>query len=349
MAHQLYTNPLTGKTSMAYVGEPPWHGLGQQLTPESSREEWLIESGMDFNIAAKPVLFYVPESDIVIPYPNRVALYRDDTNAPLALVSDKFRVVQPSQIMEQQFNICDALGATMETAGVLFDGKRFWSMSRLGNNLVWGEDLLEDFVLIATACDGTMATIIRRTMVRVVCNNTLTMATATGSKYELRVPHQMDVEFDKVRVALGIDDAGALVSLQQTIKSMSEYHIDGDEALGYIVSVLHGVEVNQDTIAEALPEPTDELSEETPCGSIEKLKESKIVKEIYTLWDGAGKGSTMDTADHTLWGCLSAITEYQDHHRASKSIDHRLNRMWFGDGEVIKNRAYKLASEMVGA
>lgn len=345
MAHQLYTNPVTGKTSMAYVGETPWHGLGQKLTPESTREEWLIESGMDFNIAAKPVLFYVPESEIVIPYPNRVALYRDDTNAPLALVSDKFRVVQPSQIMEQQFNICDALGATMETAGVLFDGRRFWSMSRLGNNLAWGEDSLEDFVLIATACDGTMATTIRRTMVRVVCNNTLTMATAAGGRYELRIPHQMDVGFDKVRVALGIDDAGALMSLQQTIKSMSEYRIDEDEALGYIVSVLHDV-------TEILPESTDELSDEIPCdniGTIEKLKESKTVKDIYTLWDGAGKGSTMDTADHTLWGCLNAITEYQDHHRLSKSVDHKLNRMWFGDGEVIKNRAYKLASEMVGA
>lgn len=346
MAHGIYINPTTGKASMAYVGETPWHGLGQKLTPESTREEWIIESGMDFSIVVAPVIFYVPESEIVMTYPNRVALHRSDNNLPLSLVSDKFRVVQPKDIMEQQFNICDALGATMETAGVIFDGRRLWSLSRLGSNFSLGvdnEDMINDFVLIATACDGTMATTIRRTMIRVVCNNTLTMATAAGAKYEIRVPHQIEVEFSKVRQALGIDDDSIIPTLESTIKSMSEYKLDEEEALGYIVSVLYDRPVSIES------DPTEESDDATATEPTNDPKDSKVVKDIYALWDGKGRGATMNTADHTLWGVLNAVTEYQDHHRASKSPDHQLNRMWFGDGEVIKNRAYQLASEMVGA
>jgi hypothetical protein len=33
MAHQL--DLTTGKAAMAYVGDTPWHGLGQQLTVNS--------------------------------------------------------------------------------------------------------------------------------------------------------------------------------------------------------------------------------------------------------------------------------------------------------------------------
>ena len=33
--------------SMAYVGETPWHNLGQQLEPKQPIEVWAREAGMD--------------------------------------------------------------------------------------------------------------------------------------------------------------------------------------------------------------------------------------------------------------------------------------------------------------
>lgn len=42
--------------SMAYVGETPWHNLGQQLEPKQPIEVWAREAGMDWTIRSSPVL-----------------------------------------------------------------------------------------------------------------------------------------------------------------------------------------------------------------------------------------------------------------------------------------------------
>ena len=56
MAHELTTRE-NGFTEMAFVGETPWHGLGQQLTHDSTIEEWQVASGMDWTIEQTPVCF----------------------------------------------------------------------------------------------------------------------------------------------------------------------------------------------------------------------------------------------------------------------------------------------------
>ena len=64
MAHEIDTvsRPnLNG--SMAYAGDNPWHGLGQQLNPDSPIEEWATQAGMDWQAEAKPVLFYDDYTD----------------------------------------------------------------------------------------------------------------------------------------------------------------------------------------------------------------------------------------------------------------------------------------------
>ena len=49
MAHMLATT-AEGKAAMAYVGETPWHGLGQKLTDDAPLEVWAKESGLDFQL-----------------------------------------------------------------------------------------------------------------------------------------------------------------------------------------------------------------------------------------------------------------------------------------------------------
>ena len=48
MAHELYFNDE--KASMAFIGDTPWHGFGQELTPNSPLEVWITEAGMDYLI-----------------------------------------------------------------------------------------------------------------------------------------------------------------------------------------------------------------------------------------------------------------------------------------------------------
>jgi len=47
MAHEI-AKTADGRDAMAYVGDTPWHGLGQVLTADASLDTWATESGLDF-------------------------------------------------------------------------------------------------------------------------------------------------------------------------------------------------------------------------------------------------------------------------------------------------------------
>ena len=50
MTHQL--------ESMAYVGEAPWHGLGNRLPQRQPIDVWAREAKMDWSIREAPVQFF---------------------------------------------------------------------------------------------------------------------------------------------------------------------------------------------------------------------------------------------------------------------------------------------------
>jgi hypothetical protein len=58
------------------------------------------------------------------------------------------------------------------------------------------------------------------------------------------------------------------------------------------------------------------------------------------LFSGEGKGSDMASASGTAWGLLNGITEFVDHSRRARSQDYRLDSAWFGQGALIKEKAY---------
>ena len=50
MAHE-----LASSKDMAYVGETPWHGLGNKLPQNQPIEIWQKSAGMDFEIKQTPM------------------------------------------------------------------------------------------------------------------------------------------------------------------------------------------------------------------------------------------------------------------------------------------------------
>jgi len=44
---------------------------------------------------------------------------------------------------------------------------------------------------------------------------------------------------------------------------------------------------------------------------------------------------------------LNAVTEFIDHQRRAKTVDHRLDSAWFGTGAAVKNRALEQAMSLV--
>ena len=167
--------------SIAYVGERPWHGLGNRLEPDQPIDVWKRNAGMDWTIEESEVRFITGGNSngigTISAFPEQKVLYRSDTKAPLSVVSKRFHVVQPSAILEFYRDLTAVGGFELETAGVLREGRKFWALAKTGQStLLKGRDRVDGYLLLATACDGTLATTAQFTSVRVVCNNTLAIA-----------------------------------------------------------------------------------------------------------------------------------------------------------------------------
>ena len=202
----------TARAGMAYMGDTPWHGLGQKLTDGASLETWQQEAGLDWECVPAPVEFKRAMVDTfgMDTVERRQAnghrvLYRSDTGDALSIVSDRYRPVQPRDVIEFYRDLTDRYGFALETAGSLKGGRKIWALANTRNaTRLRGGDNVGGYLLLATSFDGSMATQARFTSVRVVCNNTLTIA-ARGQA-DVTVRHSTQFDANKVKLDLRIGE-----------------------------------------------------------------------------------------------------------------------------------------------
>ena len=106
--------------TMAYTGQTPWHGLGNVLPPQQSLDIWLQAAGMNWTIEQSDVMFNVASDALHIrPYSDSKVLYRSDTLAPLSVVSSRYNVVQPHEVLHFYQDLVEARSFELEKAGEL--------------------------------------------------------------------------------------------------------------------------------------------------------------------------------------------------------------------------------------
>ena len=192
--------------TMAYAGDKPWHGLGNKLATPQPIEIWKRQAGMDWMIEESEVRYITGNHTVgaIHSFPEQKVLYRSDTKRPLAVVSKRFQVVQPEEVLEFYRDLTEHAGFELETAGVLKEGRKFWALARTGQSATLkGKDQVNGYLLLATACDGSLATTAQFTSVRVVCNNTLQIALG-DNRGAVKVPHRSEFNPDAVKQQLGI-------------------------------------------------------------------------------------------------------------------------------------------------
>ncbi|MGL6237243.1 DUF932 domain-containing protein [Aeromonas dhakensis] len=121
--------------TMAYTGQTPWHGLGNVLPSQQSLDIWLQAAGMDWTIEQSDVMFNVASDALHIrPYSDSKVLYRSDTLAPLSVVSSRYNVVQPHEVLHFYQDLVEAGGFELETAGSLKGGRKLWALAKTGQD-----------------------------------------------------------------------------------------------------------------------------------------------------------------------------------------------------------------------
>jgi len=314
---------------MAYVGETPWHQLGNALPARQPLEVWAQKAGMDWTIHETPVRYMAERAGAlgqIMTFDDQKVLYRSDTKAPLSVVSGRYQVVQPREVLEFYRDLTEVSGFELETAGVLKAGKKFWALARTGKEAsLKGSDLIRGYVLLATSCDGSLATTATPTTIRVVCNNTLTIA-INGATCAVKVPHSTVFDAQGVKKQLGIA-VSHWDSFIYRMKTLSERKVKTHEAMNYFLKVL--------CRADSHVEPAQGLMNE------------RALKRVQAIYDGsAGKGAELASSQGTAWGLLNAVTQYVDHERRARTQDHRLDSAWFGQGAALKQRALDQALQM---
>lgn len=317
MAHEI--DMSNGRANFAYVGEHAWHGLGQQLSPDASLQVWEQEAGFNWEILQGPVCTPLGEAHGggLLQMPTKQLLYRSDTLAPLAVVSDKYKVVQPKEVLHFYEDLIESAGFKLETAGMLFDGKKFWALAKTNYDAeVIPGDAVHQYLLLCTACDGSLATTAKFTSVRVVCNNTATMALA--GKQHIKVPHSTTFDPNSVKKQLGI--AGETFGLfMQQARQLANAEMSRQDAAKFLVNLVG------DPLVSVEDQP---------------LPAANVMHRIYALWDREGRGNEL--TGHTRWGMWNAVTEYYDWDTGHKTADARMEAAWFGAGDRVKTEAFEL-------
>ncbi len=326
MAHNLATT--NGETAMAFYGETPWHGLGTRLNEPATAAEAIAAAGLDYNVELTPLV----TSD-GLPVPKRKAVVRADNRDVLGVVGNGYVPIQNRQC----FGFLDAVvadgGLRYHTAGALGRGERIWLLAKLpGHVRVKGtDDITEKFLLLSNAHDGTAALRVFFTPIRVVCQNTLSMAERGGFGQGISILHKGDLvaKVCEAQKVLGLahrfyDD------LEGQINKLASHYATPEQLAGFFKTLY--------------PDPID----------AEKTRAENTRRELVRLFE-EGKGQEIYDIRHTTWAALNAVTEYVDHHRPTRArteaerADRRLRSQWFGSGAKLKAKAWGLAMAMANS
>lgn len=333
MAHLVYS--INGEDSMAYVGELPWHGLGQKLDPDLPLEVWAKKAHLDWQVERAPVRYDVPmgyrDSSMQFALPTRHVLYRSDTHEPLSVVSNRFKIVQPEEILEFYRDLVEKHDFKLETAGSLDNGRRVWALAKTGKDArIMGVDKLEGYLLLMTAYDASLATTAKFTTVRVVCNNTLEMAVDStmrdkaGRFMQVKVPHGANFDANQVKFDLGLVNQ-VWSKMVDRIYEMANTKINTQQAVKFFVELYGEDFIGMDTIEEKKLEKVEEL--------------------VHYFNDSPG--ADMNSAHQTVWGLVNAVSYMTDHAHKARNKNNRFKHAVMTGGASLKRKAWAAADNLV--
>ena len=319
MAHELEIQK-NGEADMAYVGETPWHGLGKRVPNDVSPEQMLKAANLDWEVSKKQ-LFFNSEGGLV---PTKAqALVRSTDNKVLTIVSDNWNPVQNLEAFEFFNDFVHAGDMEMHTAGSLKGGKMVWAMAQIKESFtLFGGDKVEGYLLFSNPHEFGRSIDVRFTPVRVVCNNTLTLALGSTAKHAVKINHRAVFNGDSVKETLGI------------AKDQLSHYKEQAQFLGQ-------KKYNKETIVEyfnrVFPSMSkDEMKRANTAFPISRQAEEAMA--VVHTQPGA------NFAEGSWWQAFNAVT-YMTDHKMGRSRDSRLTSAWYGLNRVKKERALDLAVE----
>lgn len=310
MAHAI--EMVNGKAQMAYVGDLPWHGLGTKLPQGVSPDQMMKAAGLDWEVEKRPMSY--PSATGELLDTNRFCLVRKTDDKLLTTnMSGNWNPVQNSTAFDFFNEFCQEGQMDMHTAGSLRDGQRVWALAKLGSDFeLFNGDKIEGFLLFSNPHEFGKTVEIRFTPIRVVCNNTLTMALGGKTNSMFRMHHRMKFYPEMVKETLGLA-SHQMSDFKELATYLGSKPLTKKKFRQYIVDVF---------------------------GESEKGELNKTAQKAYDVLE-TQPGA--EFARGTFWQAVNAVTYTMDH-LYGRNVDSRLANSWFGGGAKLKLDAFKKAA-----
>tara|TARA_R100001530_G_scaffold16121_1_gene14252 strand:+ start:242 stop:1198 length:957 start_codon:yes stop_codon:yes gene_type:complete len=310
--------------TMAYAGEKPWHGIGTQVSEELMPMEMLKSAKLDWKVLKKNVYFENDGRYIQADTRNHV-LVRSDNNKVLGPAGPEYVPFQNEEVIDFYTKFCEAGHMTMETMGSLNEGRHVFALAKLKDYfVVKGKDKVDAYLLISHPHEWGKADKFLFTPIRVVCQNTLTMALGKkGQSY--RVPHIQPFTTD---IKLKVEEALGICSEQlKELKVRAEH----------LVGVQYSEKKLQEYVAKLYQPELIAKKEKNLLGNFRP-----IAQDVYTA---VQRQPRIKESHGTWWEAFNGVTWYIDH-ESGREQEKRLESAWFGTKASTKREALDLAVKM---
>ena len=315
MAHEL--EMIDGAASMAWAGETPWHGLGKKVHNDLTPDQMMEEANLDWSVEKVPLFGHFRGQRVET---DKFALVRDRDAKLLTVVGDDWEPVQNSEAFQFFHDFVMEGNMEIHTAGSLKGGTMVWALAKVKESFtVFGRDRVDSYLLFTNPHIYGRCIDVRFTPIRVVCNNTITLALNTKSDIGVRLNHRKVFDPNMVKETLGIAN-----NKLGKYKEMAEF--------------LGTKRMTNDTF-------NDFIRELFPSSSKDEDKFSRPARIIKGIMD-TQPGS--EFAEGSWWQGYNAVTFAVDHKLATNQ-DNRLSSAWYGSGQKKKLEALDLALEYANA
>lgn len=337
MAHAVET--------MAYAGQTPWHGLGTKVEDDLTPEEFLKAAGLDWNVE-RIQLFMKDNFEAVDQY----AIRRDTDKRVFGFGGAEWEPFQNHEVMGFFDEFCEQNGFKIETAGSLHKGRTIWALAKApGSAKIQGRDEILRYYLLTNSHRPGTAFRYAETMVRVVCANTLSLATAGANVFKLAHRGEFETHVEKIAKNLRLRDS---VFEQATERfeayadtSMSDAQLRGFANLVTGNSDDDDADENSDGLLDKIierEESRDILDELKRASTIRHTRTGAKILEAIT--DSPGQ----DGFAHTAWGALNGVTFWADH-AGDRDDERRASSLLSGTRARRKRKAVDLLDQVVEA
>lgn len=315
---------------MNYDDPTPWYSVSKKLSNPRSCEEAIIQAGADWKVELRS-LFITENTEGTVTIGERapakavLRVNNDGTSQILSVVGLRYRTLQNTVAFNFFDDYVQSNYATLETAGILAEGRRVWILAKLtgGGAEIVPNDSVDMYLLLSNSHDGSSPVRLGFLPLRRLSQSTLSSVNSKALTKLLRIRHTGKIEDNlcHIRNAMNIVNARFEATVEQ-YRALTRRRVAKKDLEKY-VEILFAQEDN---------------------GEKKDQPNQKRIEAITELFN-SGKGNDLTGVEGTWWAAYNAVTEYLSWQNG-RNTDSRLTSLWFGEGQKLNDKALVTASKL---